>query len=135
LTPGSRRGSPALTAEFENWDPIARFVEDDTRPHIIRPRLDRAPASVIATRKPRRMGDDPQAALTWLTVGGRRVFAREVKHPGTTGHHMVLRAAARMDVEMVHVLHPALERWRKRAERAGRRGQGRGSPGPGGLVL
>lgn len=136
LIPGSRRGSPSLTAEFENWDPIAPFVENDTRPHIIRPRLDRAPASVIATKTPRRMGDDPQAALTWLTVGGRRVFAREVKHPGTTGAHMTLKAAARMDVEFRHVLGPALERWRKRAVRAGMKGQPRGGlPGTGGLAL
>jgi hypothetical protein len=67
--------------------------------------------------KPRRMGDDPQAALTWLTIGGVRVFARVVKHPGTTGHHMVLRAArAPRRGDAPHV--PA---------RAGRVGQARGA--------
>lgn len=136
LKPGTRRGSPTLTAEYENWDPIAVFVENDTRPHEIRPRLDRAPASVIATGKPRRMGGDPQAAVTWLTIGGRRVFAHVVKHPGTTGHHMTLKAAARGEVEFPHLMKPALDRWAKRAVRAGRKGQPSGLlPGTGGLAL
>lgn len=125
VIPGTRRGYPTLTAEFENWDPIAPFVENDTRAHEIRPRADRAAASVIATKNPRRMGNDPQAALTWLTIGGRRVFARVVKHPGTTGAHMTTKAAVRAEIEFTHLLHSALERWAKRAVRAGQRAQAR----------
>jgi hypothetical protein len=100
-------------------------VENDTRPHLIRPRLDRFPASVIATKKPRRMGDDPQAALTWLTINGVRVFAKVVKHPGTTGHHMTLRAATRAEVDMHRICNPALQRWKTRAIRQARRNQPR----------
>jgi hypothetical protein len=128
----SRRGHPAYTGEYENTDPIAPFVENDTRPHLIRPRLDRAPASVVATKRPRRMGDDPQAALTWLTIGGVRVFARVVKHPGTTGHHMVLKAAQRAEVEMHRICQPALDVWAKRAVRGARKANaGRRIPGGG----
>jgi hypothetical protein len=123
LIPGTRRGNKTLTAEYENPDPIAPFVENDTRPHLIKPRLDRRPASVVATKRPRRMGDDPQAALTWLTIGGVRVFARVVKHPGTTGHHMTTRAAARAEAEFPHLMRPALEKWRKRAIRQGMKNQ------------
>lgn len=118
---GSQRAYPAYTGEYENPDPIAEFVENDTRPHLIRPSLKRAPASVIATKKPRRMGDDPQAALTWLTIGGVRVFARVVKHPGTTGHHMTLKAGARAEVEMHRICQPALTIWAKRAVRGARK--------------
>lgn len=117
----SMRGYPAYTGEYENTDPIAPFIENDTRAHLIKPRLDRAPASTIATKKPRRMGEDPQAALTWLTIGGRRVFAKVVKHPGTTGHHMTLKASARAELEMGVICQPALDWWAKRAVREARK--------------
>lgn len=116
------RGATGFRAEFENWDPIAPFVENDTRPHEIRPRADRAPASVLATHKPRRMGDDPQAAITFrVWPSGVRVFARVVHHPGTTGAHMTLKAATRAEAEFDRLCQPALERWAKRQVRAARR--------------
>jgi hypothetical protein len=74
-------------------DPIFPYIEWNTRPHIIRPRLDRAPATTIATRRPRRLGNDPQAAVTWIGRGGRRVFAHEVHHPGTRGVHPFSRGS------------------------------------------
>lgn len=46
----------------------AVFIEEGTRPHIIRPRR----ASILA-----------------FDVGGRRVFARSVNHPGTRPHHVI----------------------------------------------
>lgn len=46
----------------------AVFIEEGTRPHIIRPRV----ARVLA-----------------FDVGGRRVFAKVVHHPGTQGHHVI----------------------------------------------
>lgn len=46
----------------------ARFVEEGTRPHVIRPRRARALA---------------------FTVGGRTVIVRRVNHPGTKGAHML----------------------------------------------
>jgi hypothetical protein len=108
------RAAPALTGRVENTDPIAPFVENDTRPHIIRPRLDRAPASVIATRRPRRLGDDPQASLRFVTIGGMVIYARVVHHPGTTGHHMMLKALTRVEVEFSGLMLPALIRWKIR---------------------
>jgi hypothetical protein len=133
LEPGMKRGYPSLTAYYENWDPVAPFVENDTRPHIIRPRLDRAPATTIATRKPRRMGDDPQARLRFV-IGGRVVYAREVKHPGTTGHHMVLKASARATVEFEHLMLPAARRWARKAQEHAKAHLPKGAiPGTGGL--
>lgn len=69
-------------------DPEAPHVEWPTRPHIIRPRADRAAASVIATGKPRRAGTDPAARLRYFS-GGHERFAAEVHHPGTQGVHMM----------------------------------------------
>lgn len=125
LFPGIYRGSPSLTVRIENWDPIAPFVENDTRPHIIKPRADRAPASVIATKKPRRMGDDPQASLAFRAwPSGVMIFARIVKHPGTTGHHMTLKAAGRVEAAFGHLMDPAVNKWAKRQERSARRANG-----------
>lgn len=73
-------------------DRVAPFVEWSTRPHEIRPRADRAPATVVATRRPRGTVQDGRAALSWIGPGGR-VFARVVHHPGTQGQHMFSRGA------------------------------------------
>lgn len=58
-----------------NTAPHAGFIEEGTSPHIIRPRR----ASILA-----------------FDVGGRRVFAREVHHPGTRAHHVVREALMRL---------------------------------------
>lgn len=52
--------------------PYAPFVEEDTRPHVIRPRK---PGGVLRFK-----------------VGGQTVFARIVHHPGTKGQHFLGRA-------------------------------------------
>src|SRR5688572_14978711 len=44
-------GLPRRAKEVQTDDPIAPHVEWPTQPHWIRPRPDRAPASVIATQK------------------------------------------------------------------------------------
>lgn len=51
----------------------ARFVEDGTRPHVIRPRT---------------------AKALRFTVGGQVVFARYVNHPGTRARPFMRNAAA-----------------------------------------
>jgi len=58
---------------FVVWPNVeyAPFVEEDTRPHIIRP--------VRAQ------------ALRWFGVYGEPIFAQEVKHPGTEGQHVMRR--------------------------------------------
>ncbi len=54
------------------------FVEEDTKAHIIRPKN--------------------QSALRWPVSGGF-AFAKEVKHPGTTGTHFMANALeAKLDI-------------------------------------
>lgn len=55
-------------------DPVAPYVEWDTRPHIIVPK-------------------DPEGMLVFETAQGT-VFAKLVHHPGTTGAHMMATAIA-----------------------------------------
>lgn len=99
------RGQPALTVDVWNWDPIAGFVENDTRPHEIRPKL---AGGVLVFR---------------LWPWGTLVHAKVVKHPGTTGWHMTLKAANRVAIHFEALMEPALIRWSKRAVRAGRKAQ------------
>lgn len=93
-------------------DPVFPFIEWNTKPHLIRPRADRAPASVIATRRPRRLGTDPQAALTWIGPGGR-VFARVVHHPGTTGRHPFALGALRLTAQLRDVVRDPLQEFER----------------------
>jgi len=97
------RGSPAYEVRAENHDPIAPFVENDTRPHVIRPK-------------------NPGGALSFrLWPTGERVTVGGVKHPGTTGWHMTLKATNRLEVEFETVMDPPVTRWAKRQERNARR--------------
>lgn len=78
---------PTFSAKVATDDPIAPFVEDDTRPHIIRPKR---PGGMLRFR-------------VWPS--GIAVYARFVRHPGTTGQHMMLRAQqeARVDFRNITV--------------------------------
>lgn len=82
-------------------DPVAPHVEWPTRPHLIRPSLTRAPASVLETGRARRPGGDPAAALRFIGSNGRVVFAREVWHPGTQGQHMMRETLTETDATWV----------------------------------
>ena len=90
-------GVPRFSASAQTDDPVAPHVEWPTRPHLIRPRLDRAPASVRATGSLRRSGDDPMARLRFIGRNGRVVYAAEVHHPGTQGTHMMRDSLAEVD--------------------------------------
>lgn len=59
------------TVEISFNTDYAEFVNDGTRPHVIRPR---------------------QAQVLRFTVGGRVVFARVVHHPGTRPNPFLDRA-------------------------------------------
>jgi len=63
----SLRGSVKVGSDLE----YAAFVNDGTRPHIIRPR---------------------RAQVLRFTVGGRTVFAKVVHHPGTRPYPFLDRA-------------------------------------------
>lgn len=89
-TGNPRRIGRSVTASFYSDDVVAGWIEYGTRPHVIRPKPDRAPASVTASGKPRKTGD---AARLRFYVGGRVVYARLVHHPGTKGQFIVHRVA------------------------------------------
>jgi hypothetical protein len=90
-------GDEGTAIESYTEDPVAPHVEWPTRPHLIGPRADRAPASVVATGRPRRMGGDPRAAVRFINRFGQVVYAHEVWHPGTQGTHMMRDALAHVD--------------------------------------
>lgn len=99
-------------------DPIAPHVEWPTRPHVIRPRPDRAPASVVETGKPRRLGGDPLARLRFVNAQGRVVYAAEVNHPGTQGVHMLRDSLAEVDATWVATIgREEVERWAREQAR------------------
>lgn len=68
----------------ENSSPIVPMLEFGTRPHVIRPR--------------RRGG------VLAFSVAGRRVFARQVNHPGTQPTHFVERTVARTLPRVVRIM-------------------------------
>jgi hypothetical protein len=105
------RGAVGMRAEVYTEDPIAPFVENDTRPHIIRPKH---PGGKLRFR-------------TWPT--GEIVFANVVRHPGTTGAHMVLTAVNAAHVEFEHIVDGPLHEWARAAVRhAMARNRGGGLP-------
>lgn len=119
--PGTARGSvhagpvargqtargPSYRGLARTEDPIFPYIEFNTKPHWIRPRKDRAPASVVATRRPRGTVQDGRAALSWVGPFGR-VFAKKVWHPGTTGAHPFLFGAIATERRRHTLAAPAL---------------------------
>lgn len=89
-----RRGADyAYIGQVKTDDPIAPFVENDTRPHIIRPK-------------------NPNGFLRFrLWPSGQLVFAKMVRHPGTTGHHMVLLSENAARVNFAHIVGRRLRLW------------------------
>ncbi len=84
-------GNPP-TLRFGNLSPVAIYVEEDTRPHVIRPK----PLGRRSFTNPDRPG-----ALRWFqgAAGGgagpaNLHFAAEVHHPGTKGQHIIRDAVS-----------------------------------------
>ncbi len=74
-------------AEIVNDTPYARHVEYPTRPHIIRPKEGHGFVGPLRRGQSRRAITDigtHRVALRWY-VGGRPIFRRMVRHPGTPG--------------------------------------------------
>lgn len=94
--PGVIRARRGTGNVFQAWvvtdDPIAPFVEDDTRPHTIVPRR----AKALRFR-------------AWPS--GQVIYAKLVRHPGTTGQHMMLRAREAAHVQFALICEPRLQRW------------------------
>lgn len=125
--PGTLKASWRIVGleEVRSDDPIVEFVEYDTRPHDIRPRIDRQPASIVESRKPRAIRSDStrrptdeeidhdvvgRAALRFVE-GGRVIYATVVHHPGTRGAHMLAKALADLQVAWPHLAEIEIERW------------------------
>jgi hypothetical protein len=123
------RDADGATTELalEVWtdDPIAEYVEWDTRAHWIRPKADREAASVVESRKPRALVSDPtrrptQEELAAGVVGkaalrfvenGHVIYARAVFHPFTPGKHMMAKAIADLEAEFERIANEEMETW------------------------
>lgn len=92
-----------------NDDEIAAYVNYPTRPHVIRPRIDRESATVLATGRPRGTVHGGDAHLAFR-VGGRLVFAREVRHPGTQGAFFMELGAEKTEAELDQIAVEPLQR-------------------------
>lgn len=86
--------SDGFAVDVETHDPVAPFVEWDTQPHLIKPKL---PGGVLVFR-------------TWPT--GELVHTKLVKHPGTRGQHMVAFAVHAAELAFEEIVGPTLHRWR-----------------------
>lgn len=93
------RGAVGMKVEVYSTDPIAPYVEWDTRPHIIRPRK---PGGKLRFR-------------AWPT--GELVYASFVRHPGTTGQHMMLTSVNAAHIELRHIVDKPLHDWARMAVR------------------
>jgi len=82
IVPGSISGKSAIVEVNAKY---AAFVEFPTKPHIIRPRNRKALAFPASASDARLSGR--------TRVGGRRIFARVVHHPGTKAQPFLLPGA------------------------------------------
>lgn len=95
-------GNIAYASGVESDDYVARFEEYGTKAHEIRPRI---PGGVLTFR-------------TWPS--GEKVRVTVVRQPGLQGKHIVSNALAATERDFAAIAEPALERWQRRQEAAGR---------------
>ena len=80
--------------------PWTRFVEFGTRAHVIRPKAGSGFIGPLHTGQSRRKRTDigtHRVALRWY-VGGKPVFARVVRHPGSAAYPFMRPAAAKAEI-------------------------------------
>jgi len=104
-------------------DPIAPYVEWNTRAHIIRPKAHAGEGGGMRRDKSGRFVRAAKA-LRWVdfNVGGNVIaqirFAREVFHPGTTGAHFMSRAADTVEGKVPEIAERFIQGWLKKADLA-----------------
>lgn len=106
------RRDDAAEGELLADDPKASFVENGTRPHIIRPKVGYGTTGPLPEGQSRRAVTDigtHRVALRWY-VGGRPVFARFVRHPGTKPFPFMGPAYLAMERKMIEVIEVAVSR-------------------------
>lgn len=67
-------------------DPVLRFLEEGTRPHVIRPRNKKALAWPNAGFSAAGLGHGPQGTLK---ASGSLTVRKKVNHPGTDAYHIL----------------------------------------------
>jgi len=89
----TEQASAGPRATVTNSDRKALWIELGTSPHTIRPT---APGGYkITPGVPGRLRTPPAGFLRFV-VGGRVVFARQVRHPGTTPQNVLTEALRRV---------------------------------------
>lgn len=53
----------------------------------------------------------PGGMLHWVGPGGHDIYAKAVMHPGSPGHHMLAKSAAKLELDLEAVTFPAFELW------------------------
>ena len=89
----------------------ARFVEEGTRPHTITARRARALAwPGVAARTSSGLGRGPRGTRSGTGRGGF-IYARSVRHPGTTGRHMFRNAITETRDRLNRIFRAEIQRW------------------------
>lgn len=93
VTPVEHRGE-LVTVSVETEDPVALFVEHDTRPHLIRAKHLTPKGNPGYLRFPQ---------------GAQFIFRHQVQHPGTSGVHMMRDSLAELEVRWPQIAEEVLE--------------------------
>lgn len=104
-----RGGREAWHGEVLTYDPVARYVEEDTPPHTIRAR--KPGGRLVFQSRHGFTGKDGvfYPPGTWVSV-------EEVEHPGTKGAHMFLLGAWATEREYAAYAREPVMRWKHEVE-------------------
>lgn len=75
------KGNHAISVQVWTDDPVWRYVDEGTKPHVIRPKK---PGGVLAFPSQFKAKTQPQVLKSGTgSSGGATVFSKGVRHPGT----------------------------------------------------
>lgn len=104
-----RGGRGEYRGAVETFDPVARYVEFDTPPHVIRARR---PGGFLRFQSRYGFVDrhgEVHPPGTWITI-------REVNHPGTKGAHMFTLGAWATERQFASYARDPIGRWKFEVE-------------------